>query len=94
MNCKPGDLAIVIASGFPSNIGRIVEVLRPCPSCELIDPLVPEWECRMLSPMEGALWFEADGIDPIQDEIDIEDRQLRPVSGLPITEDIDTEILA
>jgi hypothetical protein len=31
MNCKPGDLAIII-SGVPANYGGLVEVLRRCHS--------------------------------------------------------------
>ena len=35
MNCKPGDLAILIApgpTGEAHNIGMIVEVVKPCPT--------------------------------------------------------------
>lgn len=35
MNCKPGDLAIVVApgpTGANDNIGIIVEVVKPCPT--------------------------------------------------------------
>ena len=28
MNCKPGDLAFIIRSDFPENIGRIVRVVK------------------------------------------------------------------
>lgn len=28
MNCKPGDLAVVVRSKTPSNVGKIVQVLR------------------------------------------------------------------
>lgn len=29
MNCKPGDLAVIVRSGQQMNIGRFVRVLRP-----------------------------------------------------------------
>lgn len=32
MNCKPGDLAIVIRAELPENVGIIVRVLRPARS--------------------------------------------------------------
>lgn len=35
MNCKPGDLAILVApgpSGDTRNIGMILEVVKPCPT--------------------------------------------------------------
>jgi hypothetical protein len=28
-NCRPGDLAVVISARFPTNLGRIVKVIRP-----------------------------------------------------------------
>lgn len=29
MNCKPGDLAVIVQSHDPRNIGKLVNVLRP-----------------------------------------------------------------
>ncbi|MET3232239.1 UNVERIFIED_ORG: hypothetical protein ABIC54_004444 [Burkholderia sp. 1263] len=97
MNCKPGDLAVIIRSSFPSNIGHIVEVLRRCPACELIDPLVPEWECREIGSLEKEVWvFGEDDTPPKDGEIDIADRDLRPISGVPVDDEVtdDLEITA
>jgi hypothetical protein len=95
LNCKVGDLAVIVSNAHPSNIGHIVEVLRPCPACELADPLVPEWECRMFSPLEGWIWFD-DGSEIPHDEVDIQDRELRPISGVPVDDEVtdDLEVTA
>lgn len=37
MNCKPGDLAFIVRSDFPENIGRIVRVIK------LINDDPPRW---------------------------------------------------
>jgi hypothetical protein len=96
MNCKPGDLAVIADSDFPENIGHIVEVLRPCPAHQLIDPMVPEWECKMISELKVDLWSFGDGdeVDPNPGEIDIQDRDLRPISGVPINDEVRDEITA
>lgn len=31
MNCKPGDLAVVVGGRFPQNVGKLVRVIEPQP---------------------------------------------------------------
>lgn len=85
MNCKPGDLAIVIKASVPQNIGKIVRVL-----------------CAKES---GVSWFidcDAEYVtragrvvrrDPMRD-LFAPDAWLKPVSGLPITDDVTNEVTA
>lgn len=78
MNCKPGDLAIVIQA-LPEHqdvIGRIVNVLA-------WDSAEADWEIGF----SGALPASC---EPYA-HIFCADDSLRPVSGLPDTEDTDTE---
>lgn len=88
MNCKPGDLAIVVNDGGSGALGYIVEVVQAAPPRE-----------------EGARWeiqFRAD--QPIYHRITGEllkgtrvwilDAWLRPVSGIPVTDDIEDEVTA
>ena len=89
MNCKPGDLAIIVRCGsVTENIGRIVEVLRAggemrghplwvvgCPSPLIA--VVPETGQRV--PRHSGL---------------IPDAWLRPVSGLPVDEKAPDEVTA
>lgn len=76
MNCRQGDLAIVVKSNHPINIGRIVDVLGP-------SSLFPdEWLCRGVNgPLRG---FLSDGsIDDIDPRIFISDSHLRPIRPEP-----------
>lgn len=90
MNCKPGDLAIVVRVDGPEDrdvIGLIVEVLRPCPPNEWEEVSEPEWECRSRSPVRA----QCDGKRVFSSEFDVRDSWLRPLSGVPITDDIKDE---
>lgn len=88
MNCQPGDLAIVINDepGCENNIGRLVKVESVC----LWDlPDGPWWIVR---PLGDAKWMcyspDLDMCMATRHEItriSIEDRCLRPVSGLPLS---------
>lgn len=88
MNCKPGDLAIIVSSRLaPENIGRIVEVVRrrspdgslPCWIVRSNQPLVNRWE---------------DGFVELVYERIYRDLCLRPVTGLPIANDVTDEVTA
>jgi hypothetical protein len=80
MNCKPGDLAIIIRSRLaPENIGRIVEVI--CPSGA---PGKPSWIVKSSRPLV-VRW--EDGWVARSYERRYLDICLRPVTGLPIGED-------
>lgn len=66
MNCKPGDIAIIVRSKFaPQLLGRIVEVLHAAPSeggfclpngqrhVSLQGGLRHYWVCKFQSPIEA-----------------------------------------
>jgi hypothetical protein len=76
MNCKPGDLAIIIRDDvYKCDFGKLVEILNR--DIEDTDRLV--WECKPLSPIMGST-----GND--MDITSIPDSWLKPVSGLPMEE--------
>jgi len=83
MNCKIGDLAIIVSCPFfPENISAIVEVIR---ASETPDN---EWVIRSVSrrlvgfhPVMG--WVSR------HTEAHIPDSSLKPISGLPDAEDTD-----
>lgn len=89
MNVKAGDLAIIVASGYPSDIGMICEVLRACPFYQRLDPEIHEWECRTMRPTM-AICSET-GEEKLVMEFDIPDSWLRPVPGILLTDDVTNE---
>ncbi|MBN3851981.1 hypothetical protein G3N59_01185 [Paraburkholderia sp. Ac-20340] len=93
MNCKPGDLAYVIRDEFPENEGRIVEVLALSPPEE--DDEGPYWEVRFIgAPGPFSDWDfpgERAGYDL---ECCFLDAQLRPINGVPVTEEERDEVTA
>jgi hypothetical protein len=89
MNCKPGDLAYVVR-GWAEDLGLIVEVIRSCPPSEWEDAAEPEWECKSRSPVRAA----RGGRLVLSCEFDVKDSWLRPISGVPVTDDIEDEVPA
>jgi len=87
MNCKPGDLAYIVGGlDNPSpNLGRIVEVLRLCGE----DDDGPNWVCKSREPL--ALMGPGDSTVYATEGI-CADAWLRPITGLPITDDIKDEV--
>jgi hypothetical protein len=90
MNCKLNDLAIIVRSEHVQNIGRIVHIDEPwAPACDGL--------FRWAVSTVGAPLM---GYDPETDLIIetrcgcIEDCFLRPITGLPVTDDIDQEVVA
>lgn len=89
MNCKPGDLAYIVESAFPENLGRVVEVIdaygmfRDEGFC---------WNIRANSPLTGE--GEIDGTIMFLCEGFIQDACLRPISGVPIESDVKDEMSA
>ncbi|WP_174958600.1 hypothetical protein [Burkholderia aenigmatica] len=86
MNCKPGDLAIITGCFYKiseTNIGAIVRILEPA----LHTKAPHAWSVlstRALMSQSGeTVW-----------KIVVADCHLRPVSGLPVTEDITDEVTA
>ena len=86
MNCKPGDLAYVVSvddAQFAENIGHVVAVLR----CAGFDDY---WEIEAQQPLLGFVDGEYRyGIDGC-----IRDQNLRPISGVPVHDDIRDEVTA
>ncbi|HDR9497077.1 TPA: hypothetical protein QDC06_000264 [Burkholderia cepacia] len=95
MNCKPGDLAIIVNGRFPEEIGRIVEVLRlAAPGIDFHpDALSPAWIVKSDRPLPIFL-HKANEIHSWANENPVADARLRPVTGLPITDDIKDEVTA
>ncbi|WP_439671451.1 hypothetical protein AEMCBJ_05145 [Cupriavidus necator] len=75
MNCKPGDLAIIVGSGLPDDpdIGKIVTVVEAIPSegepCWGVECSVP----LLVGYPSGELRYARDAT--------IADRHLRPITG-------------
>ncbi|HVI88285.1 MAG TPA: hypothetical protein VM659_08285 [Dongiaceae bacterium] len=90
MNCKPGDLAIVVKACIVENIGKIVEVIGPSDDHPVLGF---RWSIRPQSPMRSV-----DGIDlttqvgPSLGNLACADDWLRPVSGLPITDEVTDDL--
>lgn len=97
MNCKPGDMAIVIAAELtPEMIGRIVRVVRRVAYGEIIGSV------RYTG--DGAAWLiESDRPLPIrctngrivhQLARSFGDRYIRPISGVPVHDEQHGEVPA
>ncbi|MGG5541935.1 hypothetical protein P4G95_09040 [Burkholderia vietnamiensis] len=95
MNCKPGDLAIIVASIFPEEIGVIVEVMRiGVPGVDFHpDANAPAWIVKSDRPLPR-YFHETKKFYSWSNEKPIADARLRPVSGLPITDDVEDEVTA
>lgn len=97
MNCKLGDMAIVI--GKSSIAGRIVEVIGHCPRGVQFclpdgfphEPTNYEWIVRLQNPVEA--WLD-NGTTRTTVYAPAPDRVLRPVSGLPIDLEVTDEVTA
>ncbi len=87
MNCKPGDLAIIIQSEISENIGRIVHVGGPYGYA--FDGVFRWVITAEGAPMRGCV---ANGQFVDANTGFIEDYMLRPVSGLPINDETPIEI--
>jgi hypothetical protein len=72
-------LAILISSSIPDNIGMVVEVLQPDPwQTEVYGEFC--WEVRAQRPA-----MREDGV--VTSTGSAKDNSLRPITGLPLTED-------
>ena len=86
LRCKPGDLAVVIDARLPSNLGRIVKVLRLHDGSGDLryPPLTPCWLVSSSYPMswvlEGKRFRRKKGPVP--------DCQLQPLRKPPLGSDI------
>ncbi|WP_175740000.1 hypothetical protein [Burkholderia ambifaria] len=91
MNVQKGDLAIIVQALLPENIGKIVEVL---------DPLGDDcgmgfrWLVKTLLPGRTVSVIDFQTVFEDSSPAGIPDAWLKPVSGLPITDDIKDEVTA
>ncbi|WP_342705169.1 hypothetical protein OHZ10_29280 [Burkholderia arboris] len=83
MNCKRGDLAVTTGMVDPSNNDVIVEVVS-----------------FAFSDSDGVIWY-VKHLQPMFDEFGeaycegiIYDCNLRPISGVPLTDDVEDEVTA
>jgi hypothetical protein len=89
MNCKPGDLAIVIRGlTHPSpNVGRVVEVVSRFADHEVLGCC---WRCKSTQAMK----VRTPRGDAHATEFWVPDAWLRPVSGLPMHDEQCDEVPA
>lgn len=90
MNCKPGDLAIIIHDPQTKgrDLGKLVEVIQSMGRDEDYDYC---WECQPLSPLAG--WDDDGRYVENLDLINIPDTWLKPVSGLPLDEEVPDKVV-
>jgi hypothetical protein len=97
MNCKIGNMAILIKGKGIS--GRIVEVIDVCPRNSHFrlpdggwhEPVDYEWIVRFQNPVEAPMDH---GRTRTTVYAPVPDRVLRPITGLPITDDVIDEVTA
>lgn len=86
MNCKPGDLAYIVKTDIPANLGAVVQVLSIDISLSnLIGQ--PFWTAKACRPLETIY-------GDFTDLGTIEDSRLRPISGVPVHEEKTDEVTA
>lgn len=80
MRCRVGDIAVIVGSGNPQNIGKFVEVLRPSDDST---PEIPQWECRATTILHG---YDFVGNVCMREctvmpgsLVDVDDQDLRPI---------------
>lgn len=84
--CKPGDMAYIVGSDFPENIGRVVEVTSegfPCPEGYA-------WVVRSSVPLKG--WIDGPQSTGCGFEVWSLDDELRPISGVPIQDELTEDL--
>lgn len=94
MNCKPGDLAIIV--GVASKCGFIVEVMRAAPLSRFKLPdgrphvacFVSDWIIKFQRPvqcptMRGMV---------LSEWAVVADSKLRPLNGLPVTDEVTEDL--
>ena len=86
MNCKPGDLAILISSDIPENIGVVFEIVSLDLECSAYCG-EPVW--NVTGPRETRCIG-----GPASRDGFARDSNLRPISGIPMTDDVTDEVVA
>lgn len=91
LNCKPGDLAYL--SSDCVNEGVIVEVISAGPLFEGD----PTWHCKSRTPILCEIRSWDGGVlkgTRSVNEICVADKHLRPISGIPVHEEVTDEAMA
>lgn len=91
MNCKPGDLAIIIKAMIPENVGKIVRVVEFFRNDERFGPL---WtvECESIHNAVGLEYLQPRARSHLP--LHGPDDWMRPVSGLPVHDEQRDEVPA
>ncbi|KVS07784.1 hypothetical protein [Burkholderia vietnamiensis] len=88
MNCKPGDLAYIVRDSGSTALGLVVDVRRRSDRPD-------GTPCWMVGVPEGCfLECRATGRKINAREFRIPDAWLRPISGVPVTDDVTDEVTA
>ncbi|KVC71431.1 hypothetical protein WI73_11470 [Burkholderia ubonensis] len=87
MNCKPGDLAYLSSDCVAE--GLVVEVLT---SAGMTAAGAPAWHCRSRTPID-CITERTQRVVSVT-EFAVEDRYLRPISGVPVTDGVSDEVAA
>ncbi|MCA8242851.1 hypothetical protein [Burkholderia sp. AU32262] len=82
MNCKPGDLAFTVGSPLHEQNGMVVQVVGLSPRG------APWWVVSFRGAVETREGLIAHG------RAQVRDANLRPISGVPVTDDIEDEVTA
>jgi hypothetical protein len=90
MNCKPGDLAYVVRSRIPENIGMVIEIKRVCPHNG-----IGYWQYFVTKPTFGE-YTDTGAIHlfPAGTTFSIGDERVRPISGVPVHDEVTDEVAA
>ena len=90
MNCKPGDLAVmthVKDAAMAPNVGQIVEVIRFSHDDREFGP---RWWVRVIGL--GRICDMGTIRTEVRPEGTFPDRYLRPITGLPLDEDVSEDL--
>lgn len=82
--CKVGDLAVIVGSDFPENLGHFVHVVcLPDPDKYPVPLELGDWECEPLGMLRG--WDDKErNLSSVGSEvIAINDADLRPIRNDP-----------
>lgn len=90
MNCKPGDLAYIVRDPYPENLGHIVRVLGP--GRWITDGSA--WLCETAGAPLRVMDADKPWVSGMDTEFDCYDSDLRPISGVPIEDEVCDEVTA
>lgn len=93
MNCKPGDLAYIRDDEFPENNGRIVEVIAPV-RLEGFEGPGFWWLVRSVGVPLAFSQHGEEGFAGYDVEVHCRDCDLRPISGVPVHDEVTDEVTA